>query len=296
MSEVEKIAHITPQRLDELWFHTGTRCNLSCPFCLEGSGPLADRLDFMTKKDVLPLLDEAVELGVQQFSFTGGEPFFNPEFIHILGEALMRKPVMVLTNATIPLQNHLEQIKQLQGAPNSLHFRVSLDSPDPKKHDRFRGKGNFERALNSMKDLHRLGFGVSIARHRAPTEDTTAVDQQYQKIMADSGLPENLNIVSFPDFLTPFANKEVPKFTEDKLKEELTQEGRDTLMCTFSKMVIKRNGQVAITACTLVDDDPSYDRTGSLKEVMQKPVSLKHHRCYSCFMYGSSCSEMKGQK
>ena len=23
--------------LRELWFHTGTACNLACPFCLEGS-------------------------------------------------------------------------------------------------------------------------------------------------------------------------------------------------------------------------------------------------------------------
>ncbi len=27
--------YIQPQSLKELWFHTGTLCNLRCPFCLE---------------------------------------------------------------------------------------------------------------------------------------------------------------------------------------------------------------------------------------------------------------------
>ena len=30
----EKRGYIQPHTLKELWFHTGTACNLSCPFCL----------------------------------------------------------------------------------------------------------------------------------------------------------------------------------------------------------------------------------------------------------------------
>ena len=35
----EPRGYIQPHALRELWFHTGTACNLSCPFCLEGSKP-----------------------------------------------------------------------------------------------------------------------------------------------------------------------------------------------------------------------------------------------------------------
>ena len=31
--------YIEPESLQELWFHTGTNCNLRCPFCFEGSKP-----------------------------------------------------------------------------------------------------------------------------------------------------------------------------------------------------------------------------------------------------------------
>ncbi len=36
--------YIQPKQLDELWFHTGTICNLRCSFCLEGSMPGNNRL------------------------------------------------------------------------------------------------------------------------------------------------------------------------------------------------------------------------------------------------------------
>ena len=88
--------------LEELWFHTGTACNLSCPFCLEGSKPGDDRLQLMRFDDARPYIDEALTLGIRQFSFTGGEPFVNKDLIRILDYALRHRPCMV-TNATEPL-------------------------------------------------------------------------------------------------------------------------------------------------------------------------------------------------
>lgn len=61
--------YIDTLQLKELWFHTGTNCNLSCPFCLEGSKPGDNRLNKVTLDDVKPFIDEALDLGVEQFSF-----------------------------------------------------------------------------------------------------------------------------------------------------------------------------------------------------------------------------------
>ena len=71
-----------------------------------------------------------------------------------------------------------------------------------------------------------------------------------------------------------------------------TEETRSEFMCNFSKMVIKKNGRMRVYACTLVDDDDDYDLGGSLHEAMDIRVMLKHHRCYSCFANGASCSEL----
>ncbi|MDG2315619.1 MAG: radical SAM protein, partial [Gammaproteobacteria bacterium] len=49
--------------------------------------------------------------------------------------------------------------------------------------------------------------------------------------------------------------------------------------------------KMRVYACTLVDDDKSYDLGHNLKESMKKRIMMRHHRCYSCFAFGSSCSE-----
>ena len=55
----DRRGYIQPQSLKELWFHTGTNCNLRCPFCLEGSQPGNNRIEFLTFDDVKPFIDEA---------------------------------------------------------------------------------------------------------------------------------------------------------------------------------------------------------------------------------------------
>src|SRR5690606_13389254 len=92
--------YIGPHAVRELWFHTGTACNLACPFCLEGSKPGDRRLDRIRLDGVKPLIDEAVELGVEQFSFTGGEPFILKPIIDILAYAADRRPCLVLNTGT----------------------------------------------------------------------------------------------------------------------------------------------------------------------------------------------------
>jgi len=284
--------YIDPHHLQELWFHTGTICNLRCPFCLEGSNPGNNRLQPMTLADVRPFVDEAVRLGVAQFAFTGGEPFVISEIVSILGYALDHKPCLVLTNATEPLLNRISQVIPLGQKPHVLRCRMSLDHPDPVRHDLFRGHGNFALSLKVMGQLHQLGFGVSIARQQEPSEDTAAVNAAYQPFFRDAGVPEDTHIVVFPELHEPGSNPDVPHITEHCMTTYKTAADREHFMCAYSKMVVKKDGRMRVYACTLVDDDEDYDLGGTLSDAMRIRVMLKHHRCYTCFAAGTSCSEM----
>lgn len=82
------------QGLRELWFHTGTDCNLRCPDCFEHSGPGVHRLSPTTLEEVKPFMAEGLRAGARQFSFTGGEPFLNREIIPILAHALTLAPAL----------------------------------------------------------------------------------------------------------------------------------------------------------------------------------------------------------
>jgi sulfatase maturation enzyme AslB (radical SAM superfamily) len=290
-SQNEPRGYIQPQSLDELWFHTGTNCNLRCPFCLEGSKPGDNRIEFLTLADARRFIAEALELGVRKFSFTGGEPFVNPEFIAILSAALEHRPGLVLTNATEPLMNQMAEVLGLRDQPNPVKFRISLDYPDPAKHDESRGKGNFKKALDTLGRLHRAGFDVSIARLMLPGEESTAVDRAYAPYFAAAGVPEDIAIVKFPEFHLPGSIPEVPEISETCMTRYLSAEQRAAFMCNFSKMIVRKDGRCGVYACTLVDDVKGYDLGPILRETMTRRVLLGHHRCYSCFACGASCSE-----
>jgi molybdenum cofactor biosynthesis enzyme MoaA len=272
---------IQPQALDELWFHTGTACNLACPFCLEGSKPGDNRLQLLCFDDAKPYIDEALSLGVKQFSFTGGEPFVNKDIMRILDYALQSRPCLVLTNATEPLIKRLQQLKPLRDRACDLHFRISLDYADPARHDAGRGEGMFARALKGLRELHEMGFRVSVAHQKLPDIKGDEVAACFAKVFRSAGLPEQLMLIEFPEFHPPGSRMEVPKITGRCMTDFLTKETRRSFMCSYSKMVAKNGGVMCVYACTLVDDDPDYILGQTLTEALQIPVSMKHHRCFS---------------
>jgi sulfatase maturation enzyme AslB (radical SAM superfamily) len=283
--------YIQPTMLRELWFHTGTTCNLSCPFCLEGSKPGDNRLHRIHFNDARPFIDEALDLGVEQFSFTGGEPFVIRDMICILEYALEHRPCMVLTNGTDPIIKRMKDVIPLLEKPNPIAFRISIDYPDAARHDAGRGDGNFDKALKTVRALHDHGIRVSIARQMPKDEDSEATDRAYRKVFDDYDIPADTNTVAFPDFLTPGSLADVPEITESCMTQYHSEESRAEFMCAFSKMIVKKDGRMRVYACTLVDDDEEYGLGASLAEAMPVRVMLKHHRCYSCFAYGASCSE-----
>lgn len=283
--------YIEAHQLRELWFHTGTACNLSCPFCLENSKPGDDRLQLLTLADIKPFIDEAIELGVDSFSFTGGEPFVARDMHNILAYASQYRPCQVLTNGTAPLYRRLKQIAPLAQAAHPIRFRVSIDYPEPERHEAGRGKGTFEASFLTMKALHELGFGLSLARQWRPDEDTPAVEDHFRAHLRRRGLPENMHLVSFPDFFPPNSQVQTPAITEHCMTTYHTPASRANFMCAFSRMVVKNEGGTGVYACTLVDDDSNYNLGNTLADSLTSRVMLGHHRCYSCFKYGASCSE-----
>lgn len=283
---------IKPHALDELWFHTGTACNLACPFCLEGSKPGDTRLQLLKFNDAKPFIDEALTLGVKQFSFTGGEPFVAKDMVKILDYALQFRPCMVLTNATDPLIKRLKQLRPLLKHQNKLHFRVSLDHFDAAKHDLGRGEGMFDLAIQGLRALYDMRFSISVANQTLIDVTSAETSQKFSEIFKLAGLPEDLHRVEFPDFHPPGLEIETPEISANCMVTYQTEDSRRAYMCAFSKMVIKDKGRMRVYACTLVDDDPDYVLGETLTESMNENVSMKHHRCYSCFKYGASCSEM----
>ena len=102
----EARAHVDLQRLETLWFNTGTLCNIECRHCYIESSPSNDRLEYLSLAEVQVFLEEIESLGLRtkEIGFTGGEPFMNPAVPAMMSEALSRGyRVLVLTNAMQPM-------------------------------------------------------------------------------------------------------------------------------------------------------------------------------------------------
>lgn len=282
--------YIDSEQLRELWIHTGTACNLACPFCLEGSKPGDTRIPAMTLAQLQPFILEAVELGVEQFSFTGGEPFVIRDFVNILDYASQHKPCFVLTNGTRVLMQRSHQLLPLLNNPYPVSFRISLDYPDAVRHDAGRGEGSFAESLQAIRWLHENGFRVSVARQMDVDEDSAEVEALFRTVFGQHGIPEEVAFTAFPDFGVPGTEDGSPEVTQNCMEKYPTKESRAHFMCTYTRMLVNSDKGVRVYACTLVDDDPDYDLGGTLKQSMQTRIMLRHHRCFSCYRFGASCS------
>jgi molybdenum cofactor biosynthesis enzyme MoaA len=270
--------------LRELWFHTGTACNLECPFCLEDSKPGDTRLERVSLADLKVYLDEGAQLGVERFCFTGGEPLIVKDIVKILQYALHLKPCLVFTNGTAPLIKRVHQLQLLKQQSQALAFRVSIDHPNEQLHDAQRGWGNFKRAMEGLKQLHRAGFDVSIARHAKPDEDADAVAARYRDLLYKHELPE-LPLLALPELGRPG----LPSLATPPSLDELRRTQHKP-MCATSRMVLKRGGQTRAYACALTDDDPRFDLGPALGASLDCIVKLEHHRCTQCVRLGATLS------
>lgn len=170
--------------LDTLWFQVGgTLCNLACTHCFISCSPTNHTHEMMRLEQVLRYLREAVELGVKEFYFTGGEPFLNPEMEAILAATLAVGPASVLTNGLLLDAARCARLAALAAAsPYSLDLRVSLDGYDAASNDAVRGAGTFERVLAGLRNLAAAGLNPVVTVTEVCAE--AAVDSGKQRFFA----------------------------------------------------------------------------------------------------------------
>ncbi|MBM3148314.1 MAG: radical SAM protein, partial [Actinobacteria bacterium] len=82
------------------------------------------------------VIAECLDLGVGNVTFTGGEPLLRDDLEELIaGVGRERATVQVFTNGLLPDERRAAALKEA-----GLHaVHVSLDSPDPRRHDALRG-------------------------------------------------------------------------------------------------------------------------------------------------------------
>ena len=217
----EKRARVALTSLRTLWINTGSLCNITCRNCYIESSPENDRLAYITRAEAAAYLDEIARdlWPVTEIGFTGGEPFMNPDFIAMLGDALASGfSVLVLTNAMQPMLRPrvTEGLLALRDADRDrLTIRVSLDHYSERLHDTERSEGAFAKTVEGIDWLARGGFKLALAGRTCWGESETDMRDGYAALIAARRWPvdayDPAALVLFPEM---DARADMPEITE----------------------------------------------------------------------------------
>ena len=129
------------------------RCNYHCPFCLSGE---QDPFE-LSLEEIKPIIDTLANSNLLRIDFTGGEPFLRSDFCEILAYAADKGiETLVTSNGSI----WSEDITKTIIATNTLVL-ISLDG-DREIHDKSRGDGAFDRAIETIKKFRDAGVPLRI--------------------------------------------------------------------------------------------------------------------------------------
>lgn len=134
------------------------RCNFRCKHCYcEAGKPHPEELSF---EEIKELILDMKELGTWALDIIGGDPLLHPQILDILafGKEVGQR-LMINTNGSLATREMVWKIKK---ANPDLLIGVSLEGPDPETNDFVRGVGNFERAVQGIKNFVSEGLQITI--------------------------------------------------------------------------------------------------------------------------------------
>jgi sulfatase maturation enzyme AslB (radical SAM superfamily) len=286
-------AFVKLRNLENLWFNTGTLCNLKCNDCYIESSPFNKSLQHISLKDVKKYIEEIKEfkLGTNMIGLTGGEPFMNSSIIDILKYLLFEKfKVLVLSNGMRPIQLKFNQLLLLPKLKN-LTIRISIDHYKKEYHEKIRGKNTWDQLIKNIIWLNNKNINLNLASKLNNNEKEYEVRKKFDHLFKKIGLRLNAFDKSK---LTLF-----PIMNSEESATEITQEcwnilnkNPDSIMCSNSRMIVKRNNEkdTKVLACTLITKDKDFELGKSIIS-SKKKVFLNHPFCSQfCVLGNSSCS------
>jgi len=141
-----------------LQVNVGKLCNQACHHCHVDAGP--KRTEIMARATV----ERVIELlgaspAVETVDITGGAPELNPSF-RFLVESVRRlgRKVIDRCNLTVLSESGMEGLPRFF-AENEVELTCSLPCYTAKNVDQQRGKGVFDKSIDALQTLNRLGYG-----------------------------------------------------------------------------------------------------------------------------------------
>jgi pyrroloquinoline quinone biosynthesis protein E len=154
------------------------RCALACPYCSNPRALVREEIDTDAWKQAI---DEAVDLGVMQVSFTGGEPLARRDLEELVAHARAREAYVNVITSGIPAD--LARIGRL-GAD---HVQLSLQDVDEAEADAIAGHPAHGKKLEVARCIVGAGMSLSInvVIHRGNADRVDRIVSLAEELGAD---------------------------------------------------------------------------------------------------------------
>ena len=296
------------RRLETLQVNLGYRCNQSCRHCHVDAGPW--RTEMMEPHQVALIPEVLRHCHLKTLDLTGGAPELHPQFRDLVRAArALGVAVIDRCNLTILSEPGQESLAEFL-AESGVRIVASLPCYEQERVDLQRGRGVFERSLDALKVLNRLGYGMpgspleldlvyNPSGPALPPPQRSLEEQYREQLKASHG-------IYFHHLLT-LANMPIKRFARDLevsgelegyqnlLREAHCSHNLDGVMC---RTLISVSWTGALHDCDFnqqlgcsVGAEPAVlaDLLTTQDGLVDQPIAVADH-CFGCTAgQGSSC-------
>lgn len=133
-----------------------SNCNLRCGHCYNFSGN--HNPDKLESRTILLLLKELKEMNIYTVSISGGEPLAHRDYLSILEFSKeIGLSTNLITNGTLIDCDNSKEILRFVDT-----IQISLDGSNSVTQDKLRGKGSFNKSINAIDIISRLGLSKKV--------------------------------------------------------------------------------------------------------------------------------------
>lgn len=144
-------------KLNELDIHLTNRCNLFCKTCCYTSNEL--KLPELSTKEVLEIISDSLNLGCEDFHFSGGEPFLRKDLFYLIEKTLEKNVrLRIQTNGKLLTKENARTLREI-GLKDVM---ISLDGHTKEICDYLRGSNAFDDAICGIKNALEANLDVRV--------------------------------------------------------------------------------------------------------------------------------------
>ena len=287
--------------------NVGKLCNQTCRHCHVDAGP--DRVEVMSRETAEQCVTALAKTDIPTIDITGGAPELNPNFRWLVEQARkLSRHVMDRCNLSVLLLPSQADLAEFL-AHHRVEIIASLPSYQASQTDAQRGDGIFEKSLQALQLLNRLGYGRPesglvlnlvynpVGAFLPPKQETierqfktalrTKYDIAFNRLYTITNMPISrfleflLESGNYDQYMTRLTNAFNPAAAAEVMCRSTLSVGWDGRLydCDFNQML----------ELTVDHGAPSHIRNFDPAQLHHRRIVTRNH-CYGCTAgSGSSC-------